>query len=96
MYAEWLMFHTEPRMFQTAAEILPRFASLHESLKGFKSQTFVGNDETGDYGCLSVWESEEDLDAAMRACIPEFEKAISSIVKEIHTIKAFEVFEFKK
>ena len=48
MYAEWLMFHTEPRMFKTAAEILPRFASLHESLKGFKSQTFVGNDGTGD------------------------------------------------
>ncbi|MFC2013225.1 hypothetical protein ACFLUE_02945 [Chloroflexota bacterium] len=96
MYAEWVMFHTEPRMFQTAAEILPRFATLHESLKGFNSQTFVGNDETGDYGCLSVWESEEDLDAAMKACIPEFEKAISSIVKETHTIKAFEVIEFKK
>ncbi|MFC1956335.1 hypothetical protein ACFLWZ_07485 [Chloroflexota bacterium] len=96
MYAEWLMFHTEPRMFQTAAKILPRFASLHESLKGFKNQTFVGNDETGDYGCLSVWESEEDLDIAMKTCVPEFEKAISNIVKETHTINAFKVFEFKK
>lgn len=83
-------------MLQTAAEILPRFASLHESLKGFNCQTFVGNDETGDYGCLSVWDSKEDLDAAMKACIPEFEKAISSIVKETHTIKAFEVLEFQK
>jgi hypothetical protein len=32
----------------------------------------------------------------MTTCIPEFEKAISSIAKETHTIKAFKVFEFNK
>lgn len=96
MYAEWLMFHTEPGMFQKATEILPGFVSLHESLKGFKSQTFVGNDETGEYGCLSIWDSKEDLDAAMAVCVPQFEKAMSGIIKETHTIKAFEVFDFKK
>jgi len=38
-----------------------------ESNKGFRGLTASGNTETGDFAVLSLWETEEDLDASESA-----------------------------
>jgi hypothetical protein len=96
MYAELVMLNFGPGIREISEKMVPQFAALHESLKGLVSQTFFGDDQTGNCGCLSVWKSKEDLDAAMAVCVPQLQKAIVGLVKEEPTIQVFEVFEPKK
>jgi hypothetical protein len=96
MYAELVMLNLGSGVREISEKMVPQFAALHESLKGFKSQTFFGDEKTGNCGCFSLWESKEDLDAAMAVCVPQLQKAVTGLVKEEPTIQVFEVFEPKK
>jgi quinol monooxygenase YgiN len=90
MYAEMITFNVEPKNRETALKMTPQFASMHESLKGYVRQTFFANKETGDFGCVSVWDNKRDLDAAMAFCIPKLQEAGKDLIHGEPTIKIFE------
>ena len=95
MYARLTMFTLGPGMRSTMEKLTDQFASVLKTLKGFKSATFFGDDTVGECGCLSLWESKEDVEAAGTALGPKLEQALSGIVKGPPTRRLFEVYEPK-
>jgi len=93
MYALLTMFTLGPGMRSTAEKLLEQFAPAIRSMKGFKSATFVGDDATGEYGALSLWETKEDAEASLAATGPELEKALSGIVKGPPKRGVYEVWQ---
>jgi len=95
MYAQLFMFTLGPGMRSTAEKIADQFASKHETLKGFKSVTYIGDEAVGEYGSLSLWDSKEEVEAAGEVLGPQIEQALSGIVKGPPTRRLFEVYEPK-
>ena len=95
MYAHLVIFVLGPGMGSTAEKLADQFAPAYRTVKGFKSITFLGDDTTGEYGSLSLWESKEDLEAFRKVAGSQLEKALSGIVKGPPSIRLFEVYEPK-
>ena len=95
MYALLFTFKLGPNM-RTAAEQMADQSFLgYKSMKGLKSVTYIGEDESGEYGALSIWESMEDLEAAAAILGPKTGEALANIVKEPPIRKVYEVYEPK-
>ena len=93
MYARLNMLKIEPGQREFGEGMADKVAPVLQSLKGFKSVTFIADFEAGDIGGLSVWETLEDADAAgevMRTKILEIagDKLIGP-----PDVKIFEVYE---
>ena len=95
MYARLVMFTLGAEMRSTAEKLGDQFASVFKTLKGFKSATFLADDTASEYGCLSLWESKEDAEAASTVIRPQLEQALSGIAKGPPTVRLFEVYEPK-
>ena len=95
MYAQLFTFKLGPNMRPTAEQIADQSNSGYKSMKGCKSVTFIGEDQSGEYGALSIWESKEDLEAAAEIMRPKTEEALADIVKEPPIRKVYEVYEPK-
>lgn len=95
MYAHLVLFTLGPGMRTAAEKMADQFAPAYKAAKGFKRLTFLGDDAAGEYGSLSVWESEEDLAAYLEVAVPQFEAALKGIAKGPPTIRTFEVYEPK-
>ena len=93
MYAQLVILHLGPGMRSTAEKIADQLTPVLKTLKGFKSATFMGDDTTSEYGCLSLWESKEDAEAASTVIRPQMEQALSGIAKGPPTVRLFEVYE---
>lgn len=90
MYAEVTSFKVKPEFVAESPKQTEKFVALHKSLKGFKSQTFLIDEESRDAVALSLWETKEDLDAALAVCIPELQKA-SNLLDGEPTLKVYKV-----
>ena len=86
------MFKSGPGMRSKAEKLADEFASLHKTMKGFKSSTFVMDESTGEYGSFSLWGSKEDAEASSDALRPKLEQALSGIAKEPPSSRLFEVY----
>ena len=95
MYALLITFTLGLGMRSTAEKLADQFAPAHRTAKGFKSQTFLGDDTDGVYGSVTLWESKEDVEAFRKIAKPQLEKALSGIVKGPPSIRLFEVYEPK-
>ena len=95
MYAQLVMLTLGPGMRSTAGKIADQFAPALKTLKGFKRVIFIGDETTGEYGSLSLWESKEDAEAAAAVMRPKLEQAVSGIAKAPPTRRFFEVYEPK-
>ena len=95
MYAQLFLFTTGPGMRAEVEKMGDQFAAAHKSLKGFKSDLFLGDDEIGEYGSLTIWETTEDIESAMVVLRPGLEKALDGIAKGPPTRRVFEVYESK-
>ncbi|MFC1920772.1 antibiotic biosynthesis monooxygenase family protein [Chloroflexota bacterium] len=96
MYALLFTFKLGPNMRPAAEQIADQSFPGYKSMKGFKSATYLGEDESGEYAALSIWESKEDLDAATEIMRPKTEEALANIVKEPPVRKVYEVYEPKQ
>lgn len=65
MFTLFTMFTLGPNAQQTADKLGENFSTLLKGLKGFKSLTMFRDDDTGECGGLSLWESKEDAEAAL-------------------------------
>ena len=93
MFAQLVMLTLGPNMRSTGEELAEKFAPALRAAKGFKRVTFFGNDEVGEYGSLSIWETKEDVMAAATLLQPNLEKAVSGIAKSPPTRRFYEVYE---
>ena len=95
MYAQLVMLTLGPGTRSTGEKLADQFAPALRTLKGFKGVTFIGDDTTGEYGSLTLWETKEDVEAAAAVLQPKMEQAVSGIVKAPPTRQFFEVYETK-
>ena len=96
MYAQLLMLTLGPGTRSAGEKLIDQFAPVLRTLKGFKEVTFFGDDTTGEYGSLSLWETKEDVEAAAAVLRPKLEQAVSGIAKVPPTRRFFEVYETKE
>ncbi len=95
MYAQLLLFTIGTGMRDKAEKMADELKVAHKTLKGFKSDIFLGDDAIGEYGSLTIWETPEDIKSAMDILRPNIEKALSGIAKGAPTVRVFEVYEPK-
>ena len=95
MYAQLVMIALGPGMRPAAEKLADQFAPVVKTQKGFKSITFFGDEEVGEYGSFSLWETKEDAEADATVMAPKVEQAVSGIAKEPPTRQIFEVYEAK-
>jgi len=79
----------------TAEKLADQFSPVHKAAKGFKTETFLLDDTTGEYGSLTLWESKEDIEAFRKASAPHLQKGLSGIAMGPPTTRLFEVYEPK-
>ena len=95
MYAQLSMITLGPGMRSAGEKLADQFAPALKTLKGFKGVTFFGDETTGEYGSLTLWETKEDAEAAAAVTGPKLEQAVSGIAKAPPTRRFFEVYESK-
>ena len=95
MYAQLLTFKLGPNMRPAAEQMADQSFLGYKSMKGFKSVTYLGEDESGEYVALSIWESKEAVEAAAAILSPKTEEVLANIVKEKTVRKIYEVYEPK-
>jgi len=93
MYANWVTFNLGPGKREQATEMVKKFRPALEALKGFEGVTFLGNEETGEYGSLITWQTKEDADAAFQVVFPQLQEAVKGRVKEPPRRVLFEVIK---
>ena len=95
MYAQLSIIKLGGGMRSTAEKIADQSLPTLKMLKGFKSVTFFGDVELGEYGSFTLWETKEDAEAAAAVMRPKVEKAVSGIAKAPPTRQFYEVYEPK-
>lgn len=95
MYARLILLSLGPNMRSTGEKIADTFASLYRAAKGFKSAIFFADDETGECGALSLWESREDAEAAGTVFKPKLQELTKGILEGLPTVRGYEVYEPK-
>ena len=102
MYALLITFTLGLGMRSTAEKLADQFAPAHRTAKGFKSQTFLGDDTDDEEARLVQFFKDQglkvykpDVEAFRKIAKPQLEKALSGIVKGPPSIRLFEVYEPK-
>ncbi|MDW7650537.1 MAG: antibiotic biosynthesis monooxygenase [Bacillota bacterium] len=95
MVVSLVMFNLGKGKKSAAEDLADQFAMLHKNFKGLKSLTFFSDENTGDYGSFSIWESQEALDAAVANYGFDLHEALSAVATAPPTIKTFAVYEPK-
>ncbi|MFC2083135.1 hypothetical protein ACFLSG_03755 [Candidatus Bipolaricaulota bacterium] len=95
MYAHLVLFTIGPGKRHIAEGIADKFAPVYASVPDCKGVTFLGNDEIGEYGSLSLWESEEGLAVYQEKAHPMLDGALQGLVTSEPTVRKFEVYEPK-
>ena len=95
MYAVWSRVTLGVGMRSTAEKLCDQFAPVFRGFKGFKSTTFLFDEEAGDLAALTVWESKRDAEAATEAVGSKSEEAVKGMAKGPVTRQFFGVYEPK-
>ena len=96
MYVALTLFTLGPGKREVADQIGGQFGPMLQGMKGFKSMTMFGDNETGEYGGLSVWETKEDAEAALANTGEPMKQALGDLLKGPPVRKVFEVWEAPK
>ena len=81
MHALLTMFTLGPGKREIADKLGDQFSAALASMTGFKTMTMFGDDVTGEYGGLSLWESKEDGESALAATGAKLDEALRGILK---------------
>ena len=96
MYVLFTMFTLGPETQEIAGKLGEKFSSILTGLKGFKRLTMFRDDETGENGGLSLWESKEDAEAALATTGSELKEALSGVVKGQPKRGVYEVWKISE
>jgi len=92
MHVRLVTLKLKPGSMSTAAKLADHAASEIRRLKGFKNVTFFGNNETGEYGSLSLWETEEDAEAVSKATGLQIRDIVGDLLIERPMVRICEVY----
>ncbi len=92
MYAVLTMFTLGPGTREIAEKSGEQFGGMLPAMKGFKGMTMVGDDDTGEYGGMTLWETKEDAEAALATQAP-MREALGALLKAPPTAKVYQVWE---
>ena len=95
MCARLAVLTVGPGMWSTMEKIADEMAAHYRALKGFQSVTFLGNNDTHQYGTVSLWETKEDAEAVDAALGPALREKAGEILKGSPEVRYFEVYEPK-
>ncbi len=98
MYAVLTTLSLPPGMWKVACESSDKSLSLFKTMKGFKQATFFGDNDSGKYNCLAIWDSKANVDTAYAQLGPmlmEAMKALNITMKAPPTRQVYEVYEAK-
>ena len=95
MYASLGTFQLGPGMRSAGEKSADQAFSLVKTLKGFKSVTFFGDTEIGEYHTLTIWDTKENAESATAIIGSKTQELMGSILKAPPTRKIFEVYEPK-
>ena len=62
-----------------------------KGLKGFVNAVYYSNKEKGEYGSITVWETQEDFEAALNAIPSEVGETLQSLSVEPPEMKTYYV-----
>lgn len=79
MHARLALIQLGPGKQAEVDRLVPMLAERLRGLKGFQSVMFFADDSAGEYGSLSLWDSQADAEAASQAMRPIVTKAVESI-----------------
>ena|SRR2546425_9221737 len=95
MHARLALIQLGPGKRTEVDRIMPMLAERLRGLKGFRSVMFFADDKAGEYGSLSLWESEADAEAASQAMRPVVMRAVEGVtsLEGEARVRHFEVVE---
>lgn len=93
MYTRFVLFTLGKGKRETAKEVAGRFETAMKALKGYKGSTFIADENIGEYGMLSMWETAQDAKHADAALAPDFIKSLLGRVQYPPIRRILEVFQ---
>ena len=94
MYARLLIMQLGPGMRDTATAMADEAFKLTRTLNGFVSANYlIFDEERGEYGSISIWQSKADADAAAARLAPWLEQYAGGKLKAPPMIKSAEVYQ---
>ena len=93
MYARIVQFTMGPGTRATADEIRKQFSQALKASEGVIKVYFMGDDVTGTYSSLALWESKEAGDAAFEKLQPKLKEGLNGLVEQPPKSQYFEVIE---
>jgi heme-degrading monooxygenase HmoA len=93
MYVHLVLFNLGPGMQEKAEKIASDAGKGYPLLKGFKGVTFFGDSTVGEYGSMSLWESLEDLQNALKISKPRLDQDLSGLEKAPRKVHMSEVYQ---
>ena len=95
MYARLVTFSLVPGERPAAEKGADEFAKVCKALRGFNSLTLLINGKKDEYGGLSLWQTEQDAEAAMVTLDAHLQERLSGRLVGKPLIRTFEVYESK-
>ena len=92
MHVLFTVFTLGPGTQEIGDELGEKFSSILTGLKGFKRLTMFREDETGECGGLSLWESKEDAEAALATTGSKLKGALTGVIKRQPQRGVYEVW----
>ena len=89
MYARFSVIAVGPGMRSRMEDLADRLAAVFRAQAGFRGVTFLVDEQAGEYGSFSLWETREDAEAASAAISPR----VAKIFKGMLTPWILEVYE---
>jgi len=94
MYARLLIMQLGPGMRDAATAMADEAFKLTRTLNGFVSANYlIFDEESGEYGSMSIWQSKADADAAAGRLTPWLEQHAAGKLKPPPVIRNAEVYQ---
>lgn len=93
MYAHLVLFNLGQGKRQTAEDMADKFAAIYADCPDCRQVTFLGDDAQGEYGSISLWDSEAALAAYQQQVGPQLAAALQDVALGPATIRKFEVYQ---
>lgn len=83
MYARLALIMLGPGKGEDASRIAAQLSQTLKSQNGFKQVMFFADEDAGEYGSLSLWETKEDAQAASAALRP----MVGELVRDVTSME---------
>ena len=94
MYARLVLFEMPPGHRDLVEDVAERWSAGVATLPGFVNAVFFMDDDAGEYGFFSVWESKEDAESVPEQFGPlSIRDTMERLMTKPATIKIFDVYE---